>query len=873
VTTPTVVSDRSGRQVEIGPYSSRDAADLQRFADGLSAETAYLRFHQGTGHVTGDALRAAPAGRALVARAQGAIVGVATWVPLPASDEAEIALVVADGRHDRGIGSALFDAAGDAARGAGIRTFLAYVLTSNRGMRDLIDDLGFLTRRRHEGGVDEFHVSLEPTEAHSAGADLREHRGTKASLRPLFAPAAVAVIGASREPRSVGHAVLANLAHGGFAGPVYPVNPHATAVAGLPCFPRTSDLPGPVDLAVVTVPAALVAQAVDDAVAAGAGALIVLAAGFAEASAAGRVLQQDLLDRCRRAGVRMLGPNCLGLLVNRPGALLDATFSPVRPPAGNVALVSQSGAVGLVTLHAARERGIGLSCFASVGNRADVSANDVLEWLEDDQATDVIAIYTESFGNAGRLARIARRIAEHKPIVLVKAGGSSAGARAAQSHTAAMATPDAVVDALLDHARIVRVASLEEMLDAVRLLATTPPMRGRRIGIVTNAGGLGILCADAAQAGGLEVPALSGASVDALRAALSPAASVANPIDVLAEGGPPAFGAAFAALAASGAVDAVVALHVATHDGDSELVATAIREGREGPLRDLPVVAALVGSAREPATLNPSGSERIIPSFPFGERAARALAIAADVATLRARPTTPLPRFAIDGAAARAALDQPRVGEWLRGDAALGLLAAYGIAVAPTSFARTAADAVAAADAIGYPVAVKLVSATILHKTDVGGVRLRLATGTDVASAFAAIERAAGGAFDGVLVQPMLEHGVECLVGVIRDPDAGPVLAFGAGGTDAELYGDLRLAVTPLTGTDAARLVASTRVARALAGWRGAPACDVGAVHRVLRRVARLAEDVPAIAELDINPLACSPTAAVALDVRVRVSD
>ncbi len=694
------------------------------------------------------------------------------------------------------------------------------------------------------------------------------------SIAPLFHPGSVAVIGASRRRGTVGAEIFHNLVAQEMAGPVYPVNPGSEFVQAVRAYARVKDVPGPVDLAVIVVPKEQVLGVAEECIAKGVKGLVVISAGFAETGAEGRARQDKLLATVRAAGVRMIGPNCLGVLNTDPTVRLNATFAPTWPPAGNVAFSSQSGAIGLAILDYAKELGIGISHFASVGNKADVSGNDLIEYWEQDPRTEVILLYLESFGNPQRFMATAKRVARHKPIAVVKSGRTAAGARAASSHTGALAGLDVAVDALLGQAGVIRTDTIEELFDIAMVLSTQPVPRGHRVAILTNAGGPGIMAADACEARGLMLPSLSRKTEDALRAFLPAEASVANPVDMIASASADAFGKAIPLLLADPNVDALMVLFVppvvtAAHD-----VAEAIRRGAQGTPKT--VLTCFMGTHGVPEALS-SLREGRFPSYAFPEAAALALSRAARYGDWLQRPAGTVPTLAgIDPARARAAIAH-REG-WLPPSAVREVLAAYGVRTPKSATARTAKEAAAQAAAMGFPVAVKLDSQTITHKSDVGGVILNIEGADAAGAAFDAIhDRLArlgkAAAMSGVVVQEMVPPGVQTLVGLSRTPAFGALIGFGIGGVEVEVWKDIVFRVAPITDLDASDMLAHIRGAKLLDGYRGSPAADREALVDTLLRVSRMATDLPEIMEMDINPLlALAPgRGAVAVDARLRV--
>ena len=695
------------------------------------------------------------------------------------------------------------------------------------------------------------------------------------ALRPLgldalFRPRSVAVIGASRSRENIGGQIFHNIVSQEFRGPVYPINPHAIDVQSVPAYASLGDVKGDVDLAVIAVPRAHVMSAIEDCGRKGVSCAIVITAGFGEVGAEGRAAQDALRQRALALGVRIVGPNCLGVLNTDDSVHLHANFAQAWPLAGNISFCSQSGALGLAVLDFARDLGLGLRHFVSIGNKADVSTNDLLEYWEHDDGTNVILLYVESFGNPRRFLEIARRVSRKKPILALKSGRTEAGARAASSHTGALAGTDAAASALLAQAGVVRATTLEELFDAARLLSTQPAASGRGVGILTNAGGPAIIAADALAARGLVVPALAESTRKKLRAVLVPEASVANPVDMVAGAKMTDYDAALPSVLADPSIDAALVVLVPTKAASpEELAPTLARAQSSGK----PIAACVLGEcdARARAAIE----DARVPLYAFPESAAAAFAIAAEYAKLRARPeevemeiaSAPSPRTSFVG------------DRWLDPQEVASLLASFAIPVAASEVVRSPGDAGHAAARIGFPVALKLVSSTITHKTDVGGVALNLATADEVRDAYASLERrieAQGrrAEMEGALVQRMAARGIELFVGMTRDPQFGPLVAFGVGGTYVELFGDVVFRVAPLTVTDADEMIDGIRARKLLDGFRGAPAADRLAIRNVLLAIGRLAVEAPEIAEIDVNPLvAFAPEHGVlAVDARVRVT-
>jgi acetyl coenzyme A synthetase (ADP forming)-like protein len=796
---------------------------------------------------------------ALVGTKDGQVVALASYVRLRDARTAEVAFAVADEFQGRGIAMRLLERLASLAAAVGIDEFVAEVMSDNVAMLRVFAEAGFEERRVLDGGTTEVRLTLGATEALRTRMDERDHVAVAASLQPFFMPETVAVIGASSRAGTIGGELFRNVLRSQFRGVVYPVNRSGQPVAGVRAYQSVSEIGEAVDLAVICLPGGAVLDAATEALAAGVRALCVVSAGFAEVGPEGEGRQDRLLELVRSHGARLIGPNCLGIAV--ADVRLNATFGPRALPPGNVGFSSQSGALGLALLERAAVRNLGLSAFVSVGNKADVSSNDLLEYWEEDPNTDVVLLYLESFGNPRKFARVARRVARTKPIVAMKAGRTAAGARAASSHTAALAGSEAAVDALFHQAGVLRVDTLEELLDVTGLLATQPLPRGHRVGVLTNAGGLGILCADACESAGLSLAPLSDQTVAALRAVLPPEASISNPVDMLGSAVGTTYEQALPLLLRDEAVDAVIVLFVPPVVAGAAEVAEAIaraveREGSGGK----PVLACVISSDGTPAQLLSAP----VAAFDYPESAAHALGRTAQRAEWLRRPQGRVPELdGIDRAAAREVVE--RGGErWLSVDEVRRLLEAYGIPLVAERVAMSAEEAVAAAGELGYPAVVKTAEAGA-HKTEQDGVAVDLRDAEAVREATTRI----GGA---VLVQPFVHGGIELLVGAVQDPVFGPLVALGPGGTLAELIGDAGFRLAPLTDVDADELVESGKSGRLLGGFRGAPAADRQAVADVVLRVGRLVEELPEVAELDLNPVIAKPHGCIAVDARVRIA-
>jgi acyl-CoA synthetase (NDP forming)/RimJ/RimL family protein N-acetyltransferase len=869
---------RDGTTVHVRPLEAGDETALLEFLEALSPDSRAFRFMSLGVDLRNVARRSVDtnvAGRygLIAVDASGAIVAHAMYVQID-EDSAEVAFAVADALQGHGLGTVLLGLAADAASRAGIRRFVAMVRADNRRMIEVFRESGFPASVQARSGTVEVELPTALGEQALAAFADRDRIAATAAVARFLMPRSVALIGASDRPGSVGAAVLQNL-RDSFAGPVHLVNRRRSRVGGAPALKSAADLPEGVDLAVVAVPARSVVRVAAECASRGIRALLVLTAGFEDGDGA-TARRAELLAVCRRSGMRLIGPNCLGLVVTGETHGLDATFARRRPPSGPVALSTQSGGVAIAAVEAARARGLGFSSVVSIGDRLDLSTNDLLQYWESDDATRVIALYVESFGNPRNFARIARRVARRKPILAVKSGRAAAGARAAASHTAAMiAAKDVSVDALFRQAGVIRTDTLRELLDAAALLSMQPLPAGRGVGIVTNAGGPAIMCADACEAAGLRVPVPSERTRRRLRRHLKSAAAVRNPVDVLGDATAEDYRHALEAMAADPCIDAVIAIFVPPFVTDPDEVAAALAQG-VAALADKPLLAVFLTEEGAPSALLEAG----IPAFGFPEDAAGALGRAVMHADwLRQAEPEPLtlnPAPDQDRAAAVLADALAGGGGWLDADRISELATAYGLPTVEPTLVRSAAEAARVTASMGGPVALKAVAPGLVHKTDAGGVAIGLRGATAVRRAGARMRAEladAGYRLSGYLVQPMVAGGVEMHVGVTSDALVGPLVACAAGGLAVELIDDVSVGVAPLEAGDAPRMVRELSTFPLLDGYRGTPAADVAAFEDVLARVAALAADHPTIAELDCNPVMVGADGAAIVDMRVRVTE
>jgi len=874
----TEVLRRDGSRIFLRPIKYDDIDCWLTFVHGLSPHSMYLRFHNIPADMNEeDAERFCTVDYnnsfAIVAEVLGDkgkdIIAIGRYYRLPGKRSAEVAFVIADDDQAKGIGTLLLGWLAKIAHDNGITVFEADVLAENHEMMTVLSDYGFHITSTMEAGVYHVVFPIGPTPRVLKKEEERERISTLASLKTILEPSSVAVVGASRRVDSIGYAVLRSLVHSGYSGVVYPVNPNTDAVMSIKSYPSITDIPAPVDMAVIIVPAAMVNRAVDECGRKGVRSVIVISDGFRERGAEGIALERELRDNTLGHGMRLVGPNCMGVINTNTNINLNASFSRVYPPKGNVAFLSQSGAMGLVILEHASELNMGISTFVSVGNRSDISSNDLLQYWEHDPATDVILLYLESFGNPRKFARIARRVSKKKPIVVVKSGSTSAGSRAASSHTGSMATSEVVSDALFQQAGMIKVDSMEELFDVAALLSNEPIPQGRRLVIVTNGGGPGIIAADAAEHQGLILPELSEETVARLRSVISRDLALSNPLDLTAGVGAAELEKVLKILAEDEDNDAVLAMFIAPAVTAPEPVEAAIR-GVSPVFRRHKKTYMTCSMGRRGVQGKPGSGGKVVPAFLFPEAAITALSHAVRYAEVAREPVGKTPRIpGIKRTEARKVIDSATMRNvpgslWLSTEEISVLLDCYGIRSAKTVFAQTPDEAAAMAKDTGFPVVVKLSSAQITHKTDVGGVFVDLKSEEEVRKAFEDIRASLAAIgreddMDGVTIQPFVKGGIETIVGVTQDPSFGPLIMFGLGGIYAELLKDVAIKLHPLTDKDAGDLIKSVKMGQLLKGYRGSAPADIEALEDLLLRLSAMVEDIPEIAELDFNPVLSMP--------------
>jgi acyl-CoA synthetase (NDP forming)/GNAT superfamily N-acetyltransferase len=850
-----------GAIIRIRPVRLADASGLVNLHERASDAALYRRFlspghHQIGGEVKRLVRPPDVTFAALVALERGRIIGVSSYEVLADATRAEFAIFVDDANHDRGIGTLLLEHLAVRARRHGIIHLEGDVLPTNSPMLRVAKTLGQPIRSKFDLGVVKVH--LDTADSGTDAIDLRDFGAARHSLSALLTPGCVAVVGAESHPGSLGRSVLEAIVNGEFTGTVYAVNPHASTVAGVVSYPSVTAGPQRPDLVIITVPAPAVAQALAGAAAAGARAAVIMSAGAEDS-----VDQRDLVRSARAAGMRLVGPDSLGVLNTDAAIRLHATFG-AAPKPGGLALASQSGSVGISLLKQAATAGLGISTFVSLGNKTDVSGNDLLSYWYDDRAAEAVALYLESLGNPRRFARIARAVARRKPVLVVKSGRTAPGTPVDPTPAAAVA-PDLTVEELFAQAGIIRCDGLRDLIGTARMLVNQPRPAGNRIAIIGNAGGVNTICADAAEAAELTLPILPADVQVAIRAAAPACTTTANPVDL-------GTGANVAALrttirAVAPHADVIVVAVAATSVAD---VAPMI-EGIGAAVDDieLPVAVILFGADQVPTHVG----HRQAPVYEQPEEAITALGRATWYAQWQRTPLGQRPDLGpIDAAKARrlVAAALAAAGGWQPAHIAGDLLACYGIAACDTRTVSTPQGAVDAAMFIQYPVVLKSADPTLIHKSDIGGVRLNLADAAGVEAAYRAVKAATGS--EHVLVQPQAPAGVELVAGIVHDALFGSVVTCGLGGIHSDLLRDRTLRLPPVTDRDAAQMWRDLRAAPLLTGYRGSAPVDTAAVEDLLIRLGRLAEDLPEIAELDLNSIIVGTRGCTVVDVKLRLA-
>lgn len=839
-----------GGTVHLRPITPDDADRLRAMHSRLSADTVYMRFFSmvrslGVREVTRFTTVDHHDRVAFVALLRDEMVAVVRYDRRAGTTDAEVAVVVEDAHQGRGLGPLMLEHLAAAGEERGVERFVAQILPSNRRMLEVFRSAGYEVERHMEDGYVELVYPIRPTPASVSVSRAREHQAEAQSVARILAPQAVVVIGASREPGTAGHEVFRSLRAHGFTGPVHPVNPAASQVEGVPAYADVRDVPGDVDLAVIAVPAVQVLEVVRACVEKRVRGLVVVSGGFADAGEQGRARLAEVVRTARDGGVRLIGPNAMGVVNTDPEVSLHATFAAGQAGPGRVGVFSQSGALAGTVLQTLDRRSLGLSTFVSIGDRADVSGNDLLQYWLEDPRTDVVCLHLQGFGNPRKFARIARQVSQVKPVVALKSGRG---------------TGDVAVDAMFRSAGVIRVDTLAQLFEIAQLLAVQPLPQGARVGLVGTSSALAALAVDSCRSAGLDVVTLSEGLQEQLRA-LSGTTETANPVDLGPLASAEHVGRALHLVASSGEVDALIAL-LTPHTDDDALAAALVEVSLAS---EVPVLASFLGHDGVPPVLAvPDGAEAAgrgsVPSYSSPESAALALGRAVAYAGWRSHRKGEVP--ALEVTPPKELVDRmPRDGSWV--PEAPELLAAYGLTTWPTVRAATVQDAMSAAEQVGWPVALKHPDDRWRNRVDVGAVRMWVDSPELLAAEWTSIQSLLGPS--DLLVQPMAQTGVSTVVRLVQDPSVGPLISLRLGGVAADLLADPMVRTLPLTDLDAAELVRSIRGFALLEGQ------DVGALEDVLHRVARLAEDLPEVAEVLLDPVVVGPTGVTLLHAGIRL--
>jgi acetate---CoA ligase (ADP-forming) len=874
------VALKDGSLVHVRRAGDDDSPRLEEFLGGISPSTLASRFQGRVGKGRDHLEEVMPTTKrfSLVAEREHRIIAEADFVPT-GSNYADAGVLVTDAFQRKGLGTILLAQLSKVAADRGITRFTITTPATAHYKLSFVEEMGIPVR---VGAAPGFVRVTFPTSITPAGLrafEKGEAISAATAVSRFLGARSIAVIGASRDKGSIGGALFANILEGGFVGPVYPVNREATFVQSVTAYRSVLDCPGRVDLAFIVVPARYVSSAVKECAEKGVPAIVVIASGFAEVGGDGHALQEELVNICREAGIRLIGPNCMGIVNTDPSVNLNGQFAPVKAVLGRIGFVSQSGALGYAIIDQSNKLGLGMSSFVSVGNKADISGNDLIQYWEDDRNTDLILMHIESFGNPRLFARLATRIARKKPIVAVKSGRSASGFRATQSHTGALvAASDLTVDALFRQSGVIRTDTLEEMFEVAALLSTQPVPKGPRVAIITNAGGPGILAADACEALGLSVPELSEETKRELRGFLLPIAGTRNPVDMTSVGSASDYARAIATVSQDPNVDALIVIFIPPIAVKTEDVSTAILQASSKLSGRMPVIATFM--AAKGVTGQLSGNKVRIPAYPFPESAARALSRAVQYGRWLGEPRgRPVHFEDLRKLEAASIVSNALVADrgWLTPEETEALLGCYGIPRAKSVNAATPAEAGNAARGFGGKVALKAVAPSLVHKSDVGGVRLGLDPGEVTQAAADISDRLSSQGIENIsfLIQEMIPDAVEMFVGVTNDVNFGPLLACGAGGALVELIRDVTVKLTPLTDRDAHQMVRSLKTFPLLEGYRGGATRDVKALEEIILRLSELVEDLPEVDALDLNPVMVlgEGKGAVVVDARVHVTE
>jgi acyl-CoA synthetase (NDP forming)/RimJ/RimL family protein N-acetyltransferase len=854
---------RDGRTAHIRPIRPDDADLLVEFYSRVSAESKYYRFFSPMPVLSERDVRRFTqvdyvSRVAFILTVADEMIAVGRYDAID-KDRAEVAFLVEDKHQGRGIGQLLLEHLAQAGRERGIERFVAEVLPDNQAMIHTFRDAGYRVASAYDGGVMELTFKIDPTDTAIGVMAQREHRAESASIEKFFSPRSVAIIGASRRQDTIGRALVRNLVMGDFTGRVYVVNPTADSVSGMPAYQSVADIPGDVDVAIVAVPADAVQDVVLDCAAKGVHGLVVISSGFAETGEEGRQRQRRLVGLSRSYGLRLIGPNALGVINTDPDVSLNASLSPLMPPRGRAGFFCQSGALGSAILEKVNNRGLGLSTFVSAGNRADVSGNDLLQyWLEDD-ATEVVLLYLESIGNPRKFSRIARRVSRRKPIIAVRSGRSTQGVPMGHA-VRKIAAPSQAVDAMFRQAGVIQVNTLEEMFDVAQLLAHQPLPRGRRVAVVGNSDALGLLAADAATSVGLVVN---------------------KQVALGADAGAEDFEDALDAAIDDPEVDAVAAIYIPPLDVSGEDVANVL--AAVGEQSDKPIVSTFLGAEgvpellRVPDVAGSSAGRGSVPSYPAVEAAVRALAHVVEYAAWLRTPDKPASSTdRVDPQAGRRLVNELLMrhpdGHELSLAEQKQLLAAYGIELWETHSVATVEDAIAAGEQLGWDVVLKATADHLRHRPDLAHVWRNIDSVAEMEHAWDALSGVITEPENaGFVVQRNAPPGVPVAISTLEDPLFGPVISFGIGGPLTELLGDRSFRIPPLADHDAQDMVREIKASPILFGYRGSEIVDVSEIERLVGRAAQIQHDLPQVRALDLPLILAGATGASVLGAAIRI--
>ncbi len=854
---------RDGRTAHIRPIRPDDAELLVDFYARVSPESKYYRFFSPMPELSAkDVKRFTQVDYtdrvAFILTIGGEMIAVGRY-DVVKPGVAEVAFLVEDRHQGRGIGQLLLEHLAQAGRERGVERFVADILPDNHAMIRTFRDAGYQIASEYDDGVMGLVFDIDPTDTALGVMEQREHRAESASIEKFFNPRSVAVIGASRRQDTIGRALVRNLVMGDFTGRVYAVHPSADAVSGLPTYPTVSEIPGDVDVAIVAVPAEAVHDVVLDCAAKGVHGLVVISSGFAETGDEGRRRQRRLVGLSRSYGLRLIGPNALGVINTDPEVALNASLSSVMPPRGRAGFFCQSGALGSAILEKVNNRGLGLSTFVSAGNRADVSGNDLLQYWEKDDSTEVVLLYLESIGNPRKFSRIARRVSRRKPVIAVRSGRTTQGVPMGHA-VRKIAAPQQAVDAMFRQAGVIQVDTLDEMFDVAQLLAHQPLPRGRRVAVVGNSDALGLLATDAAAAVGLvvnkQVPLGADANAEDFEDALD--AAIDDP-----------------------EVDAVVAIYIPPLNVSGEDVANVL--AAVGEQSDKPLVTTFLGAEgvpellRVPDVAGSTAGRGSVPSYPAVEAAVRALARVVKYAVWRGTSDTqsadadPVDRVGAKRLVAEL-LARHREGHDLSHDEARALLGAYDVDLWETLTVTTEEEAQAAGEQLGWDVVLKATADHLRHRPDLAHVWRNIDDSTEMAHAWSTLNQViTDPANAGFVVQKNAAPGIPVSLASMEDPLFGPVISFGIGGPLTELLGDRAFRIPPLADHDARDMVREIKAAPLLFGYRGSEVVDVAEIERIVRRVAQLQHDLPQIRALDLPLILAGAGGATVLGATIRI--